>query len=72
MTPIYHPNIDAGGRICLDTLKMPPKGSWKPALNVPATLSMIRLLMAEPNADDGLVPDIVRATIVYLRGCVVC
>lgn len=24
-TPVYHPNIDTGGRICLDTLKMQPQ-----------------------------------------------
>ena len=57
-TPIYHPNIDSGGRICLDTLKMPPKGSWRPSVNLSTLLTTIRLLIATPNADDGLMPDI--------------
>lgn len=47
------------GRICLDILNMPPKGGWKPALNVSTVLASIGLLLAEPNPDDGLVTDIV-------------
>ncbi|KAI7844741.1 hypothetical protein COHA_001625 [Chlorella ohadii] len=58
VTPIYHPNIDPEGRICLDILNMPPKGGWKPALNVSTVLASIGLLLAEPNPEDGLVTDI--------------
>ncbi|ETV98517.1 hypothetical protein H310_08653 [Aphanomyces invadans] len=57
-TPIFHPNIDNAGRICLDTLKMQPKGSWMPSVNLSTLLTTIRLLMAEPNPDDGLMPEI--------------
>ncbi|XP_077978958.1 ubiquitin-conjugating enzyme E2 T-like [Glandiceps talaboti] len=58
VTPIYHPNIDNGGRICLDILKMPPGGSWKPSLNISTVLKSIQLLMADPNPDDPLMTDI--------------
>ena len=49
ITKIYHPNIDTSGRICLDLLKMPPQGSWKPNLNISLILKSIGLLLAEPN-----------------------
>ena len=58
ITPIYHPNIDSAGRICLDTLNLPPKGAWKPSLNISTVLSSLQLLMSEPNPDDGLMVDI--------------
>lgn len=58
LTPVYHPNIDSGGRICLDTLKSPPGGSWSPAVSLPSLLLSIRSLLASPNPDDGLVPEI--------------
>ncbi len=58
MTKIYHPNIDTEGRICLDTLNMPPKGAWKPSLNISTVLTTIQALMSTPNPDDGLMPDI--------------
>ncbi|POI31397.1 hypothetical protein CIB84_004854 [Bambusicola thoracicus] len=58
LTPIYHPNIDSAGRICLDVLKLPPKGAWRPSLNISTLLTSIQLLMVEPNPDDPLMADI--------------
>ncbi|GFO35060.1 ubiquitin-conjugating enzyme e2 t [Plakobranchus ocellatus] len=58
MTPIYHPNIDTNGLICLDTLKLPPKGTWRPCLNISTVLMMIRILMAEPGSEDPLMTTI--------------
>ncbi|KAK2181932.1 hypothetical protein NP493_376g03021 [Ridgeia piscesae] len=58
VTPVYHPNIDNAGRICLDSLKMPPKGAWKPALNISTLLTSIHLLLSEANPDDPLMTDI--------------
>ncbi|XP_054432504.1 ubiquitin-conjugating enzyme E2 T [Pteronotus mesoamericanus] len=58
LTPIYHPNIDSAGRICLDILKLPPKGAWRPSLSIATVLASVQLLMAEPNPDDPLMADI--------------
>ncbi|XP_050125782.1 ubiquitin-conjugating enzyme E2 14-like [Malus sylvestris] len=53
-TPIYHPNIDTGGWICLDIFNLPPNGAWQPSLNISTVLTSIGLLLSEPNPDDGL------------------
>ncbi|RID72055.1 hypothetical protein BRARA_C03961 [Brassica rapa] len=59
-TQIYHPNIDNSGRICLDILNLPPKGAWQPSLNISTVLTSIRLLLTEPNPDDGLMCEVSR------------
>ncbi|XP_065851171.1 probable ubiquitin-conjugating enzyme E2 37 [Euphorbia lathyris] len=59
-TPIYHPNIDNGGRICLDILNLPPKGAWQPSLNISTVMTSIGLLLSEPNPDDGLMCEMSR------------
>ncbi|KAI0492842.1 hypothetical protein KFK09_027118 [Dendrobium nobile] len=60
VTPIYHPNIDNGGRICLDILNLPPKGAWQPSLNISTVMMSIGLLLSEPNPDDGLMAEVSR------------
>jgi ubiquitin-conjugating enzyme E2 T len=54
LTPIYHPNIDSSGRICLDLIK----NAWKPSINLSSLLVSIQLLMSHPNCDDALMVDI--------------
>jgi len=55
--PLYHPNIDKLGRICLDVLK----GHWSPALQIRTILLSIQSLLASPNLDDPLEPNIAKA-----------
>ncbi|XP_050424181.1 ubiquitin-conjugating enzyme E2 T-like [Adelges cooleyi] len=60
VTPIYHPNIDTTGRICLDILKMPPTGAWKPLITLEGVIVAICNLMCCPNPNDPLMPDIAK------------
>jgi ubiquitin-conjugating enzyme E2 D/E len=55
-TPIYHPNINAQGGICLDILK----DQWSPALSISKVLLSLSSLLADANPKDPLVPDIAR------------
>ena len=44
---------------CITLLVFLFQGSWKPSQNLSTVLTSIYLLMAEPNPDDGLMPEIV-------------
>lgn len=58
LTKIYHPNIDEGGRICLDLIKMPPIGNWRPTIGLEGLLIAIRMLLEQPNPEDPLMIEI--------------
>lgn len=56
VTPMYHPNIDQQGNICLDILK----GSWSASLTLEKVLHSISSLLNDPNPDDPLRSDVAR------------
>ena len=51
-TPIYHPNVDFSGRICLDILK----DKWSAVYNVQSVLLSLQSLLGEPNKYFVLTP----------------
>jgi ubiquitin-conjugating enzyme E2 D/E len=55
LCPIYHPNVSEEGALCLDLLK---PDAWKPSTQLVDVFRCVRLLLAEPNPDDALVPSI--------------
>ncbi|KAJ1883408.1 hypothetical protein H4R99_000732 [Coemansia sp. RSA 1722] len=57
-TRIYHPNIDENGNICLEVLKTGKNGRWDPSWTLGKVLISLTLLLATPNPQDPLVPDI--------------
>jgi len=55
-TPIFHPNINSQGNICLDILK----DQWSPALSIPKVLLSISSLLTDANPKDPLAPEIAK------------
>lgn len=54
ITRVYHPNVSSNGTICISMLK----DDWTPAYNIARILLAISSLLADPNPDDPLVPEI--------------
>ena len=49
-TPVYHPNIDTSGNVCLNILR----ADWKPVLDIGNVIMGLIFLFLEPNPNDPL------------------
>ncbi|XP_054276142.1 NEDD8-conjugating enzyme Ubc12 [Macrosteles quadrilineatus] len=49
-TPVYHPNIDLDGNVCLNILRE----DWKPVLTINSIVYGLQYLFLEPNPEDPL------------------
>jgi ubiquitin-protein ligase len=54
VTKVFHPNIDKTGQICLNILRAPPNGDWKPCINLPKVVLSVHSLLSDPNPMDPL------------------
>lgn len=52
--PNLHPNIDSSGNICMDVLKLPPDGTWKPTYTIVTIVTALEMLLKEPNFSNPL------------------
>jgi len=61
-TPIYHPNITEYGDICLSILfkNCSWDNGWSPAMSISTVLLSLMVLLAEPNTDHSLRPDLAK------------
>lgn len=50
ISPMYHPNVDMSGRICLDILQ----DQWSAVQNISSVLLSIQSLLGEPNNSSPL------------------
>jgi ubiquitin-conjugating enzyme E2 D/E len=53
-TKIYHPNVKTDGGVCADILA----DGWSPQLKISEVLLTLRQVLAEPNPDNPLEPEI--------------
>uniref|UniRef100_A0A7S0WZE1 UBC core domain-containing protein n=1 Tax=Chlamydomonas leiostraca TaxID=1034604 RepID=A0A7S0WZE1_9CHLO len=59
-TPIYHPNVNEKGDICLSILfqNCSWDTGWSPALTISSVLLSLLILLQEPNTDHSLRPEL--------------